>query len=182
MGDGPGRSGKASFGRLAEARLKINRLLEDSGERFFDDAHGPANICLENNVKITQTQLDEFGEDFDKTTNGFVNYLLLDEKGFSLAVLEAKREERQPLVGKEQARKYAKSQNCRFVILSTGNLHYFWDLERGNRRGYRPWAGRSQAARWQPSSIIQQEVLYAQPENAKEVDRGGEAGHGYHLW
>ncbi len=37
-----------------------------------------------------------------------------------------------PLVGKEQARKYAKSQNCRFIILSNGNLHYFWDLERGN--------------------------------------------------
>ena len=34
--------------------------------------------------------------------------------------------------GKEQARKYARSQNCRFVILSNGNLHYFWDLERGN--------------------------------------------------
>ncbi len=37
-----------------------------------------------------------------------------------------------PLVGKEQARKYAHSQNVRFVILSNGNLHYFWDLEHGN--------------------------------------------------
>ncbi|MGB8479615.1 MAG: DEAD/DEAH box helicase family protein [Acidobacteriaceae bacterium] len=27
---------------------------------------------------------------------------------------------------------YARSQNCRFVILSNGNLHYFWDLDRGN--------------------------------------------------
>ena len=35
-------------------------------------------------------------------------------------------------MGKEQARKYARSQNCRFVILSNGNLHYFWDLDRGN--------------------------------------------------
>jgi hypothetical protein len=25
-----------------------------------------------------------------------------------------------------------KSRNCRFVILSNGNLHYFWDLERGS--------------------------------------------------
>ena len=32
----------------------------------------------------------------------------------------------------DHARKYARSQNCRFVILSNGNLHYFWDLERGN--------------------------------------------------
>ena len=47
-------------------------------------------------------------------------------------MLEAKAEDKNPLVGKEQARRYAKSQNCRFVILSNGNLHYFWDLERGN--------------------------------------------------
>ncbi len=46
--------------------------------------------------------------------------------------MEAKAESKNPLVGKEQARKYAKSHNCRFVILSNGNLHYFWDLERGN--------------------------------------------------
>ncbi len=47
-------------------------------------------------------------------------------------MLEAKAEDKNPLVGKEQARKYARAQNCRFVILSNGNLHYFWDLERGN--------------------------------------------------
>ncbi len=58
--------------------------------------------------------------------------MLLDAKGFPLIVLEAKSEDKNPLVGKEQARKYARSQNCRFVILSNGNLHFFWDLERGN--------------------------------------------------
>lgn len=47
-------------------------------------------------------------------------------------LLEAKAEDKNPLVAKELARKYAKSQNCRFVILSNENLHYFWDLERGN--------------------------------------------------
>ena len=63
---------------------------------------------------------------------GFIDFLLLNDKCFPLIVLEAKAEDKNPLVGKEQARKYAKSQNCRFVILSNGNLHYFWDLERGN--------------------------------------------------
>ena len=63
---------------------------------------------------------------------GFIDFLLLNEKGFPFIVLEAKSEDKEPLVGKEQARKYARSQNCRFVILSNGNLHYFWDLERGN--------------------------------------------------
>ena len=47
-------------------------------------------------------------------------------------MLEAKAEGIDPLFAKEQARKYARSKNCRFVILSNGNLHYFWDLERGN--------------------------------------------------
>ena len=66
------------------------------------------------------------------TEKGFIDFLLLNEKGFPFIVLEAKAENKDPLVGKEQARKYAKSQNSRFVLLSNGNLHYFWDLERGN--------------------------------------------------
>ncbi|MCP4421035.1 MAG: DEAD/DEAH box helicase family protein, partial [Chloroflexi bacterium] len=116
----------------AQARIKINKLLEAAGWRFFDDANGRANIQLEPNVKITQTDVDAFGEDFETSKNGFVDFLLLDEKGFPFIVLEAKSEGKSPLVGKEQARKYAKSLNCRFVILSNGNLHYFWDLARGN--------------------------------------------------
>ncbi len=116
----------------ATARIKINKLLEAAGWRFFSETEKPANIRLEMTVAIKTADLDEFGEDFEKTKRGFVDFLLLDAKGFPLIVLEAKSENKNPLVGKEQARKYARSQNCRFVILSNGNLHYFWDLERGN--------------------------------------------------
>src|SRR5438105_5727776 len=116
----------------AKARIKINALLQAAGWRFFDDANGKANIVLENNVKITQKAIDAFGEDYEKTKNGYIDFLLLDEKGFPLVVLEAKSEEKSPLDGKEQARRYAKAQNVRFIMLSNGNLHYFWDLERGN--------------------------------------------------
>ena len=116
----------------ATTRIKINHLLQEAGWRFFDDENGPANICLEPKVKVTSAALDELGENFEKTSNGFIDFLLLDSKGFPFIVLEAKSEDKNPLVGKEQARKYARSQNCRFVILSNGNLHYFWDLERGN--------------------------------------------------
>jgi type I restriction enzyme R subunit len=116
----------------AKARIKINKLLEEAGWRFFDDKEGRANIVLENNTKLKKTELDEFGDDFEKTTNGYIDYLLLDNKGFPFIVLEAKKEEINPLFAKEQARTYAQSQNCRFIILSNGNLHYFWDLQRGN--------------------------------------------------
>ncbi|MGH7801740.1 MAG: type I restriction endonuclease [Thermodesulfobacteriota bacterium] len=116
----------------AKARILINDLLRRSGWRFFDDETGPANIALEAHVKLKKKTLDDLGDDFEKTANGYVDYLLLDDRGFPIAVLEAKSEKFDPLVGKEQARKYAHSQNVRFVILSNGNLHYFWDLEQGN--------------------------------------------------
>ena len=116
----------------ATARIKINKLLEAAHWRFFADASGPANIRLEPSVTLKAQDLDDLGEDFERTSKGFVDFLLLNAKGFPFIVLEAKAETRSPLDGKEQARKYAKSQNCRFVILSNGNLHYFWDLDRGN--------------------------------------------------
>ncbi len=116
----------------AKARIKINRLLEDAGWRFFDDEHGSANIQLEANIKITKKQIDEYGENFEKAQNGFVDFLLLDENGKPFIVLEAKSEDIDPLVGKEQARNYAKSQFVKYVILSNGNIHYFWNIYKGN--------------------------------------------------
>src|SRR5438552_2906857 len=91
----------------AKARIGINDLLTKSDWRFFADENGPANIQLEAHVKLTRKKLDELGNDFDKTAHGYVDYLLLDERGFPIAVLEAKSEKFDPLVGKEQARKYA---------------------------------------------------------------------------
>jgi type I restriction enzyme R subunit len=116
----------------ATARIKINKLLDAAGWRFFPEGSSPANIRLEPSVTIKSSELDALGENFEKTSKGFIDFLLLNTKGFPFIVLEAKSEDKNPLVGKEQARKYARSQNCRFVMLSNGNLHYFWDLERGN--------------------------------------------------
>jgi len=87
---------------------------------------------LEPSVALTKQALDALGENLEKTAKGYIDFLLLNAKCFPFIVLEAKAENKPPLSGKEQARRYAKSQNCRFVILSNGNLHYFWDLERGN--------------------------------------------------
>ena len=113
----------------AKARIKINKLLEAAGWRFFKTEGRPATITLETHVKIP---LDNLGDDFQHTKHGYVDYLLLDDRRNPVIVLEAKSEKKHPLVGKEQAREYAKSQQCRFVILSNGNVHYLWDLEKGN--------------------------------------------------
>lgn len=106
----------------AKARIKINLLLQEAGWRFFDEKDGSRNIEVEGNVK-----LDTIGDDFENC-NGFIDYLLLDTKGFPLAVLEAKSQSNDPLNGKYQAENYAKAKRCRYVILSNGDTHYFWDL------------------------------------------------------
>ena len=116
----------------ATARIRINRLLEAAGWRFFESEDGPANVRLEADVALRPADLEALGDDFEKAERGRVDFLLLDGRGRPFVVLEAKSERRNPLTGKEQARRYARSLDCRFVILSNGNLHYFWDLERGN--------------------------------------------------
>ncbi|MBI2046471.1 MAG: type I restriction enzyme HsdR N-terminal domain-containing protein, partial [Parcubacteria group bacterium] len=104
----------------AKARIKINSLLQDSGWRFFDVKTGSKNIEVEDNVN-----LESLGDDFEHG-KGFIDYLLLDTKGFPLAVFEAKSQSKDPVVGKKQAEDYAKAKRCRFVILSNGDTHYFW--------------------------------------------------------
>ena len=114
----------------ATARIKIDELLKKAGWRFFADGNKLANIRLESSVDITKQDLDN--DNFEKSEKGKADFLLLSNKGFPLIVLEAKSGNKDPLIGKEQARQYARSLNCRFVLLSNGNLHYFWDLQRGN--------------------------------------------------
>ena len=66
----------------ATARIKINKVLDASGWRFFADGNKPANICLETGVTIKAPGLDSLGDDFEKTSHGFIDFLLLDAKGY----------------------------------------------------------------------------------------------------
>lgn len=118
----------------AAARIKIDRLLDESGWRFFDGEHGKANVQLEIGTKVTKQQLDDMGNDFENVTQGYLDYLLIGVDGFPVAVLEAKREgdAAKLLSAKRQAREYAQSVHAPFVILSNGNVHYLWDVENGN--------------------------------------------------
>jgi type I restriction enzyme R subunit len=116
----------------AHARIKINQLLFEAGWRFFDDEHGTANILLENHVKITQTEIDAWGNDYEKVKGGSLDFLLVDTQNKPICVLEAKKESLHPLVAKEQARGYANAVGAQYIILSNGIVHYLWDLKKGN--------------------------------------------------
>jgi type I restriction enzyme R subunit len=92
----------------AAIRLKINKMLEEAGWVL---------IGKNASVRVEQDHTD---------------YLLLNSKNFPLCVLEAKRENTNPLSAKEQARAYAERQKARFVILSNGDISYLWDIQAGN--------------------------------------------------
>ena len=98
----------------ANARIIIDRLLRESDWTLSGDG-GVVNVDTE-----THNQ------------SGFADYVLKDSSDFPICIIEAKKELVSPLVGKEQARGYAESLNCRFVILSNGVSHYFWDIEQGS--------------------------------------------------
>lgn len=111
----------------AQARITINRLLEEAGWRFHPDAsRRPANIVCERRVTRTAIEASQnLGNDFEHAPQGFVDYLLLNTDQRPAAVIEAKRESIDPLTAKEQARTYAESLGVSHIFLSNGLVHYY---------------------------------------------------------
>ena len=92
-----------------EARQKITSMIEAAGWTYCEEALAGR-----------------------RSGRGFSDYLLYDDGGLAVAVLEAKRVEVPPLSGKEQAREYADSIGVRHVFLSNGDLHYHWVTDSGH--------------------------------------------------
>jgi hypothetical protein len=61
----------------ATVRIKINSLLQAAGWRFFAGGDKLANIKLEHNATLKTAQLDAHGENFEKASKGFVDFLVL---------------------------------------------------------------------------------------------------------
>lgn len=68
----------------AKTRIKINKLQEEAEWRLVNLEKGNTNVVFENDVKITTKELDGLGEGFKRATDGFIDYLLNDEKNFPL--------------------------------------------------------------------------------------------------
>ncbi len=114
----------------SHVRFKIDILLRRAGWILNGDSRD--NVMPEYEVKSTDTKPDAFGNEVTVTTRKYADYVLLDDNGFPILVLEVKRENKNPLDGKEQARDYAEALNVRYVLLSNGDVHYYWDRESGN--------------------------------------------------
>jgi type I restriction enzyme R subunit len=139
----------------AQARITINRMLEEAGWRFLPDAQGRReNIICEHRVtRRAFSPSQDLGNDFEHAPQGFVDYVLLHTDQRPVGVTEAKREGIDPLTGKEQARSYAESLGVSHVFLSNGLVHYYWNLRQGNPvkvSRFLPLEQLGQAAEWRP--------------------------------
>jgi len=140
-----------------QARITINKLLEDAGWRFHAEGHDwPANIVCEHRVTRSAIEASQdLGNDFQHAPQGFVDYLLLNTDRRPVAVVEAKRESIDPLTAKEQARGYAESLGVSQIFLSNGLIHYYWNLRQGNPvkvSRFLPLEELGKAADWRPDA------------------------------
>ncbi|HIK09447.1 MAG TPA: DEAD/DEAH box helicase family protein [Oscillatoriaceae cyanobacterium M33_DOE_052] len=62
------------------------------------------------------------------------DYVLLDQRGRPLAVIEAKRRAIEPYIAKQQALPVAQQLQAPFIFLSNGELIYFWDYRNDDAR------------------------------------------------
>lgn len=90
------------------ARIVIDRLLREAGWDIED---------------MQQVSTEEAASD------GRADYLLKDQQGVPLAVIEAKRFSVEPNLAQDQAKDYAESINAPFIFLSNGEIIYFWDYK-----------------------------------------------------
>ncbi|HUW21140.1 MAG TPA: DEAD/DEAH box helicase family protein [Candidatus Bathyarchaeia archaeon] len=102
-----------SASKETDSRIIVDRLLKEAG---WD---------IEDKTQVTTEEA---------TKDGRADYLLLDARGRSLAVVETKRFNKDPYSAKEQAENYAKELQAPFIFLSNGEDTYFWDYAQADAR------------------------------------------------
>jgi len=68
------------------------------------------------------------------SAGGRADYVLYDQSGRPLAVVEAKKNAIHPYVAKQQALPYAQRIGAPFIFLTNGELTYFWDYQNDDAR------------------------------------------------
>jgi type I restriction enzyme R subunit len=129
----------------ADARILIDDLLR---EALWDPADKSqvlteVHIQIAKEMVIGRSQIAEpvseyesghNGQEEDSLVTGRADYVLRNQNGRPLAVIEAKKNAINPYVAKQQALPYAKALGAPFIFLTNGELIYFWDYQNDDAR------------------------------------------------
>jgi type I restriction enzyme, R subunit len=135
------------FSKETDTRIVIDDLLRQAGwdpadksqvrtevtVRDLTGKRGPAERIGDPHTPYENRPLAET-DDGDEVPSGRADYVLLDQRGRPLAVIEAKRSAIQPYTAKQQALPYAKQLQAPFIFLTNGDLIYFWDYTNDDAR------------------------------------------------
>ena len=121
-----------------DARILIDDQLRAAGWNPADKSQ----VLTEMKVSGTTLAVAEPGSqatvlttaDGDSIPTGRADYVLLDQRGRPLAIIEAKKQAIQPYSAKQQALPYAKQIGAPFIFLTNGELIYFWDYQNDDAR------------------------------------------------
>ncbi|MEH1839916.1 MAG: DEAD/DEAH box helicase family protein [Nostoc sp.] len=108
----------SDFSKETDARINIDDLLRQAGWNPADKSQ----VMTEVSAPMADGR------------RGKADYLLLDQRGRPLAVIEAKKRAIEPYVAKNQALPYAQQLQAPFIFLSNGELIYFWDYQNDDAR------------------------------------------------
>jgi type I restriction enzyme R subunit len=125
----------------ADARIVIDDLLRQAGWNPADKSQ----VLTEVSVRDATSTVIEFftphgNEPVWESKGGYgmstgrADYLLLDQRGRPLSIIEAKRTAIDPYTAKQQALPYAKTIGAPFIFLTNGELIYFWDYGNDDAR------------------------------------------------
>jgi len=123
----------------ADARIIIDDLLRQAGWDPGDKSQVLTEVTVRD-FRVAESQ-SAYGEvaqhttsDGDEVPTGRTDYVLIDQRGRPLAIIEAKRSAVQPYSAKQQALPYAKRIGAPFIFLTNGELIYFWDYTNDDAR------------------------------------------------
>ncbi len=120
---------EAADGSWSHREIRLEPLNPDPAYQplvFSSEAEGDVRVIGEF-VAVLETAGTE-------SRSGRADYVLYDQRGRPLAVIEAKKNAINPYVAKQQALPYAKALGAPFIFLTNGELTYFWDYQNDDAR------------------------------------------------
>ena len=125
----------------ADARIMIDDLLRRAGWDPSDKSQILTEVSIRDISWMVAEKTTSYGVSSDEpkknekhNTSGRADYVLLDQRGRPVAVVEAKRSAIEPYTAKQQALPYAKKIGAPFIFLTNGELIYFWDYGNDDAR------------------------------------------------
>lgn len=118
----------------AEARLVIDEQLRQADWDTADQSQVRAEVPVQ---AVAKERIGDPTASYDHLAARHprrADYVLYDQEGRPLAVVEAKKTAIHPYQAKQQALPYARALGAPFVFLTNGELLYFWDYENDDAR------------------------------------------------